>query len=152
LYLFGGVTAIEELFKGATIAEPAKHFFLYSFDFIFYILLKIGLISEYPSYLRDYVFISDDTTNVYTFLDCFFLDAGYLGVFIGVFFLSTICSLLYIFFKRQKNILSFQLYLLLFTNLSMCFMNNEFIRISFFINVFEIILFNKIIVSKKVTY
>jgi len=147
LYIFGGIGAFQKMVAEIRYDDG----FLYSFDFIYYILRKLGFISHYPSYIRDYCSYGGFTTNVYTFLDCYFIDFGFLGVYMGCLVLFAFTSFVYYVFIFRRKIYYFQFYLLFFSNLMMCFMNNEFIRISFFIFLFEIFLL-KSIVSTKINF
>lgn len=140
LYVFGGVGAFQNLVNGFKIADPFAGGYYYSFDFIYYIEKKIGLINSYPSYVRGYVDFGEYSTNVFTFLDSYYLDWGVKGVVFGSMVLFTITSIAYLFFLSSKKIEQFQVYILIFSNLMMCFMNNEFIRISFFISFAQIFL------------
>lgn len=137
LYLFGGISAFQKLVQGAQIKDALFPNHLYSLDFVYYIEKKLGFIQQYPTYIRPYVDFGGKSTNVYTFLDCFYLDWGLLGVLLGSSVLFVVIALLNQLAKSTGKMLFFQLHLLCFSNLMMCFMNNEFIRISFYIMVCE---------------
>lgn len=141
LYVFGGIVALQNLITGTGLDTPDyyKTDFLYSFDFVYYIIQKVGLIGDYPSYIRSYVDFNGHETNVYTFLDCYYLDFGIPGILLGSAILFYFFLSFYERFRNSKRIDYLQIYLLIFSNLMMCFMNNEFIRISFYISILEII-------------
>ncbi|MCX6206522.1 MAG: O-antigen ligase [Bacteroidetes bacterium] len=151
VYLFGGVGAFQNLVKGYHLVDPFAANYFSTFDFVYYIEKKIGVINSYPSYIRDYIDFGGHTTNVYTFLDSYFIDWGIIGVVLGSAVLFAITSIVFLLSTASKKIVFFQIYLLFFSNIMMCFMNNEFIRISFFIMLFQIILLWLLFLKKQQT-
>lgn len=150
LYLFGGMAAFQKVLEGSPIADPLVGNYYYSLDFLFYIEKKLGLIKEYPSYIRPYTDFGSLSTNVYTFLDCYFMDWGIVGVLVGTTILFSLGSMINQLSNATESIFFFQLHALFFSNLMMCFMNNEFIRISFFILAGEIMLCYYLFTKKTV--
>ena len=139
-YIFGGISALQNMFKNLYIDNYEYDSKYYSFDFINYILKNLGFIDTYPSLMREYDNIY--STNVYTYLDAFFLDFGHWGCIIGSFALGAICSFVY----RRAFIFNDIYFFFLYSNIiyytAFIFMNNEFIRFSFlllFVKVFFLV-------------
>lgn len=136
-YIFGGVAAYQNLLDGKYLFNSKVYDSpYYSFDFINYILNKFGIIESYPSIIREY----DTTfgTNVYTYLDCFTLDFGVFGAFLGSYLIGLVCKVSYCIYIKKEDILKLSIYASLCYYCSFIFMNNEFIRISIFILILKI--------------
>jgi oligosaccharide repeat unit polymerase len=82
LYLFGGQVAFQDFYYGKYLEYNTFDVNNFSFDFINYILKKIGLIETYPSYVRNYSNRFGISTNIYTYLDAFYYGRRTTTVFI----------------------------------------------------------------------
>ena len=147
MYLFGGVNNFHLILDGKYIASSEYESGFYSFDFINYILQRIGVIDTYPSLVRE--FNSFTMSNVYTYLDCFVLDFGLLGAIIGPFLLGFVGKYLYFNYLRIGSLSSFAIYGLICYYFVMTFMNNEFIRFSFLLFVIKILLIDWFVNVRK---
>lgn len=146
IYLFGGISAYQNLLNHGYIVLSSLDSGYYSFDFINYILKTLGIINTYPNLVREYDF--NIMTNVYTYLDCFTLDFGIIGAFIGSFFIGLISKFFYLKCVNNKSIFYLILYSTFCYYASFIFMNNEYIRfgvILFMIKVYFLIITFKLI-------
>jgi len=125
-YFGGPVKAYETILLNK---HPFTDQGFYSLDMINYILKKLGILSEYPDLVKNYVYIPFPT-NMYTFLDTYTLDFGVLGAIIGTFLTGFIIA--YVQIRALKgSYLAITAYGLLMYYLVMSPFNNEFIRFNF---------------------
>lgn len=151
IYIFGGISAYQNLLNDGYIAISSFDSQFYSFDFINYILKTIGIITTYPNLVREYDL--KVMTNVYTYLDCFTLDFGILGAFFGSFIIGLISKIFYLKFVNNRSIFYLIIYATFCYYASFIFMNNEYIRfgvILFIIKIYFLIFtFNLINIEFK---
>lgn len=126
VYVYGGIAAYQNLLNGRYFTYEVFDSNFYSFDFINYILKTFRVIKSYPDLVRQYD--QDFPTNVYTYLDCFTLDFGFIGAFLGSFILGYISKLIYLRYYRNQSIFDLILYSTVCYYASFIFMNNEYIR------------------------
>ena len=133
LYLFGGLEALGLVIDGTVDYEVDK---LLSLEPLYYIGSKFR-ITEALDYIRVYIRTSNGKTNVFTFLDAFVIDFGpFIGfVIIGLFAITY--GLVLKWFNKFRGISTMFTPVLLYVNL-MVFMNNEFLRIGFWISLLYI--------------
>jgi oligosaccharide repeat unit polymerase len=146
IYIFGGISAYQNLLNDGYIAISSFDSQFYSFDFINYILKTIGIITTYPNLVREYDL--KVMTNVYTYLDCFTLDFGILGAFFGSFIIGLISKIFYLKFVNNRSIFYLIIYATFCYYASFIFMNNEYIRfgvILFIIKIYFLIFTFKLI-------
>ncbi|MBK5275241.1 MAG: oligosaccharide repeat unit polymerase [Desulfuromonadales bacterium] len=125
-YFGGPVKAYETiLLNGQSFSDQG----FYSFDMINYIFKKIGIISEYPDLVREYVYLPFPT-NMYTFLDVYTLDFGIFGAFVGTFVTGFVIASVQKY-ALKGSYLAITVYALLMYYLVMTPFNNEFIRFNF---------------------
>jgi oligosaccharide repeat unit polymerase len=125
-YFGGPVKAYETILLKS---QPFSDQGFYSFDMINYILKKLGIISEYPDLVKEYVYLPFPT-NMYTFLDTYTLDFGILGAFAGT-FLTGFAIAGVQKYALKGSYLAITVYALLMYYLVMTPCNNEFIRFNF---------------------
>lgn len=138
MYLFGGINNYQILLQGNYPDNEVYTSSYYSFDFINYILQRLGFIKTYPDYVREWNLITE--SNVYTYLDAFTLDFGLVGAFSGSLIIGLIGKGIYAAFEKNKSLISITLYSLVCYYLVMSFANNEFIRFSFVLIVIKILI------------
>jgi oligosaccharide repeat unit polymerase len=126
LYVYGGIASYQNLLHGKYYIAEVFGSNYYSFDFINYILKTIGVIGSYPDLVREYD--QEFPTNVYTYLDCFTLDFGFMGAFIGSFILGYIGKIVYLRYYKNQSVFDLIIYCSVCYFSSFIFMNNEFIR------------------------
>lgn len=143
LYIFGGFKSYELIINDIYLDSYEKNSTLYSLDFLNYILSKLGIIDSYPSYVRNYNLALN--TNVYTFLDALTLDFGLVGAVISGFIYGYIPKKMYKIYLNKNTLFSITMYSLLCYYSFMIFMNNELIRISFFLYLIEMLLIESFI-------
>lgn len=136
LYLYGGITAYQNLLNGKYFTYDVFDSSFYSFDFINYILKTFRVIKSYPDLVREYD--QDLPTNVYTYLDCFTLDFGFMGAFLGSYILGYISKIIYLRYYRNQSIFDLILYSTICYFASFIFMNNEYIRFTFVLLIVKI--------------
>jgi oligosaccharide repeat unit polymerase len=136
LYLYGGITAYQNLLNGRYFTYDVFDSSFYSFDFINYILKTFRIIKSYPDLVREYD--QDLPTNVYTYLDCFTLDFGFMGAFLGSYILGYISKIIYLRYYRNQSIFDLILYSTICYFASFIFMNNEYIRFTFVLLIVKI--------------
>ncbi|WP_185964771.1 O-antigen polymerase [Flavobacterium franklandianum] len=136
LYLYGGITAYQNLLNGKYFTYDVFDSSYYSFDFINYILKTFRIIKSYPDLVREYD--QDLPTNVYTYLDCFTLDFGFMGAFLGSYILGYISKIIYLRYYRNQSIFDLILYSTICYFASFIFMNNEYIRFTFVLFIVKI--------------
>lgn len=136
LYLYGGITAYQNLLNGKYFTYDVFDSSFYSFDFINYILKTFRIIKSYPDLVREYD--QDLPTNVYTYLDCFTLDFGFMGAFFGSYILGYISKIIYLRYYRNQSIFDLILYSTICYFASFIFMNNEYIRFTFVLLIVKI--------------
>lgn len=149
IYLFSGQIAFQEFFEGNYIDQLKYDMNFYSLDFFNYILKKLGVIDSYPSYVREYSLRSGVFTNIYTYLDCFVYDMGYLGGLIGSFVLGFFSDLAYNLYARRGNIFALIFYAYICYYNCFVFANNEFVRFSVLLLAISLIIYNFILKEKK---
>lgn len=132
LYLFSGAKAYENIIQ----KNYSKTDGFYSLDSLNYVLKKIRIIEEYPDLVREYT-NSSTNTNVYTFLDAYTIDFGIYGSLFCCFFLGIFCTYVFHFSQKNANLLSLITYSYICYALSITFLNNEFIRVSTLIIIFQ---------------
>lgn len=147
LYLFGGVNNFQLILDGKYINSIEYDSNLYSFDFLNYILQRIGIIDSYPPLIREYNNFT--YSNVYTYLDCFVLDYGLIGAMVGSYIIGLICKYFYFNYLKTNSITSFIIYGIICYYLVMTFMNNEFIRFSFILFIVKILLIDWFVNVRK---
>jgi oligosaccharide repeat unit polymerase len=133
LYFFAGVKAFENILMGRYEADQVYHAF-YSFDFINYPLKRLGLLNNYPSYVRK--FSTAPPTNLYTYLDAFTLDFGIAGALIGNLILGMLLCFFYLR-SRAQHLAYIIIYGSACYYTAMSPMNNEFIRFGFLIIILQ---------------
>lgn len=138
MYLFGGINNYQILLQGNYPDHEVYSSSFYSLDFINYILERLGFIKSYPNLVREWNGITE--SNVYTYLDAFTFDFGFLGAFFGSLLIGLIGKGAYAAFAKNKTIFSITLYSLVCYYVVMSFSNNEFIRFSFLLFVIKILL------------
>ena len=136
LYVYGGITAYQNLLNGKYFTYDVFDSSFYSFDFINYVLKTFRIIKSYPDLVREYD--QDLPTNVYTYLDCFTLDFGVIGAFVGSYILGYISKIIYLKYYRNKSIFDLILYSTICYFASFIFMNNEYIRFTFVLLIVKI--------------
>jgi oligosaccharide repeat unit polymerase len=136
LYLYGGITAYQNLLNGKYFTYEVFDSNFYSFDFINYVLKTFRVIRSYPDLVREYD--QDLPTNVYTYLDCFTLDFGFIGAFFGSYILGLISKIIYLRYYRNQSIFDLILYSTICYFASFIFMNNEYIRFTFVLLIIKI--------------
>jgi oligosaccharide repeat unit polymerase len=136
LYLYGGITAYQNLLNGKYFTYQVFDSNFYSFDFINYVLKTFRVIRSYPDLVREYD--QDLPTNVYTYLDCFTLDFGFIGAFLGSYVLGIISKVIYLRYYRNQSIFDLILYSTICYFASFIFMNNEYIRFTFILLIVKI--------------
>lgn len=136
LYLYGGITSYQNLLNGKYFTYDLFDSSYYSFDFINYILKTFRIIKSYPDLVREYD--QDLPTNVYTYLDCFTLDFGFIGAFLGSYILGYISKIIYLQYYRNQSIFDLILYSTICYFASFIFMNNEYIRFTFVLFIVKI--------------
>lgn len=148
-YLFGGPLVFQDILDGSYLDNEDYDIKLYSFDFLNYILEKIGIIDSYPSYVREWS--STRTTNTYTYLDAFTLDFGVVGAVVGSFFTGLLSDFSYKLIKKNNyNLFNIIFYgNICFFNIFV-FANNEFVRFSLLLLVVILLILN--FLTKKITY
>lgn len=145
IYLFGGITAFQNLLNGGYNVTSFDSNY-YSFDFINYILKTLRIINSYPNLVREYD--NSIMTNVYTYLDCFTLDFGILGAFGGSFLIGLISKIYYKKYFNSRSIFYLIIYSTFCYYAAFIFMNNEYIRfgvVLFIVKVYFLIFLFKLI-------
>jgi len=102
VYLLGGVVAFDNVVKNTELYAGPR---LTTFRFIFAFLDRIGLANyDLPKFIPVYTY-TPAPTNVYTIYFSYFLDYGYMGIFILLFIIGFFSSTIFIsaYFKRSKN-------------------------------------------------
>ena len=140
LYVFGSLKAFDNLLKGQYAISDRYDSSYYSLDFLNYFLKKIGLINSYPALVREYTNVLD--TNVYTYLDAFTLDFGRIGIIFGPFIIGFISGFVSFKVKVSSHAAYIVMYCYCCYGLAFSFMNNEFIRSTFFVVGLLCIIFN----------
>lgn len=146
IYLFGGITAYQNLLNGGYNVTSSFDSNYYSFDFINYILKTLRIINSYPNLVREYD--NSIMTNVYTYLDCFTLDFGILGAFGGSFLIGLISKIYYKNYFNSRSIFYLIIYSTFCYYAAFIFMNNEYIRfgvVLFIVKVYFLIFLFKLI-------
>lgn len=146
IYLFGGITAYQNLLNGGYNVTSSFDSNYYSFDFINYILKTLRIINSYPNLVREYD--NSIMTNVYTYLDCFTLDFGILGAFGGSFLIGLISKIYYKKYFNSRSIFYLIIYSTFCYYAAFIFMNNEYIRfgvVLFIVKVYFLIFLFKLI-------
>ena len=138
LYLYGGIAAYQNLLNGKYFTYDVFDSSFYSFDFINYILKTFRIVKSYPDLVREYDL--DISTNVYTYLDCFTLDFGVIGAFLGSYILGYISKIIYLRYYRNQSIFDLILYSTICYFASFIFMNNEYIRFGFVLLIVKILI------------
>jgi oligosaccharide repeat unit polymerase len=113
----------EEILSGRYQQETG----IYSLDWLYFPLSKLGLVDSYPGLTRPYVYYPV-VTNVYTYLDAFTLDGGVLGAISGACLAGFGCSCIYKSNRRQSTLYTLSFYSYLCYCCLMTPINNEFIR------------------------
>ena len=142
IYLFGGQVAYQDFLNGHYLEKLRYDVNNQSFDFINYILKKIGLIESYPSYVRHYSYRFGVNTNIYTYLDCFTYDFGLFGALAGSFFLGFFSDFVYHLLVKKSNIFVLIFYGYICYYNCFVFANNEFIRFSVLLTAFSLWVYN----------
>jgi oligosaccharide repeat unit polymerase len=124
-YFGGSMHAFGNIVDGTFPRSPG----LYSADMVYYVLNKLDFVpaESFPSIVRPY---ADNETNVYTFLDCFTLDGGIIGAFIGAFTIGLLGGIIFNKASTNPNLVFTTAYSSFCYYISMSILNNEFIRIS----------------------
>jgi len=138
IYIYGGIAAYQNLLEGKYIIFQTYDSNFYSFDFINYILKTFRIINSYPDLVREYDL--EVPTNVYTYLDCFTLDFGIVGAFVGSYILGYLCKTVYIRYDKNRSVFDLILYCTACYFSSFIFMNNEFIRFGVVLFVLKLLL------------
>jgi oligosaccharide repeat unit polymerase len=133
LYIFGGQKAFEDILSGN---YPINISAYYTFDSLNYFLDRFGLILEYPSLVREYS-AGNIFTNVYTYLDAYYLDFGFYGIIIGPFLIGLFVTHSYRYAMRHSSLFWSILYSYCVYGLLISFLNNEFIRVNTIIILLE---------------
>lgn len=106
----------------------------YSLDAIYFIFYKLGILGDYPGIIRPYVY-TPIYTNLYSFLDCFTLDLGVFGAFIGTLLLGAISAIFYNRINLKVNPARLSAYCYVAYACFMTPSNNEFVRFGFVWNI-----------------
>jgi oligosaccharide repeat unit polymerase len=144
LYLFGGISAYQNLLNGKYLSVGVFDSEYYSFDFVNYILKTFKIIDTYPNLVRQYDL--SIMTNVYTYLDCFTIDFGFIGAFVGSFVIGYVSKIIYLNYIKSGSFLYLIMYSTFCYFAAFIFMNNEYIRFSvvlFVVKIFFLIYFLK---------
>jgi oligosaccharide repeat unit polymerase len=149
LYLFGGQVAFQDFYYGKYLEYNTFDVNNFSFDFINYILKKIGLIETYPSYVRNYSNRFGISTNIYTYLDAFYYDFGVLGCLFGSFFIGLLSDFVYYLYIKGRNVIVLIFYGYICYCNCFVFANNEFIRFSVLLSALTLIIYNVIVKNNK---
>jgi len=128
-YLGGSPLAYQSLLHGDVPRDPG----IYSLDAVNYVLFKLSLISNYIGVVRPYTDLPM-TTNIYTFLDAYTMDAGIVGALAGSFLTAALLALVFSRLRSRPSYASLTLYAYLAYCCVMTPANNEFIRTGVFIN------------------
>ena len=137
IYLFGGISAYQNLLNGKYFFGGSFDSEYYSFDFVNYILKTFRVIDTYPNLVREYDL--SIMTNVYTYLDCFTLDFGIIGAFVGSFVIGNISKIIYLKYIRSGSLLYLIMYSTFCYFAAFIFMNNEYIRFGVLLFIVKII-------------
>jgi oligosaccharide repeat unit polymerase len=121
--------AYEDILKGGYPREPG----FYSLDSFYFFLNKIGVRVTYPGETRPQIWFPT-STNVYTYLDVFTLDAGVTGAILGACLVGVGCSWAYRSDRKRSSLLTLSMYAYLCYCCLMTPINNEFIRANTLIN------------------
>jgi len=123
LYLFGGMSAFQEI-----LAEPQHlEYGAHTFRTPYAILAALGFDVKVTNLMQEYVFIPKPT-NVYTVFQPYFLDFGLAYVFIAQFAFGLMHSYLYGFAKR-KHIIGILLYSLSMYALFMQWFQDQYLTL-----------------------
>ena len=139
IYVFGGLSAYQNLLNGKYLNVGIFDSEYYSFDFVNYILKTFKIIDTYPDLIREYDL--NIITNVYTYLDCFTLDFGVIGAFVGSFVIGYISKIIYLKYIKSGSLLYLIMYSTFCYFAAFIFMNNEYIRFGVVLFVFKIFFF-----------
>jgi oligosaccharide repeat unit polymerase len=139
IYVFGGISAYQNLLNGKYLNVGVFDSEYYSFDFVNYILKTFKIIDTYPDLIREYDL--NIMTNVYTYLDCFTLDFGIVGAFVGSFVIGYISKIIYLKYIKSGSLLYLIMYSTFCYFAAFIFMNNEYIRFGVVLFVLKIFLF-----------
>jgi oligosaccharide repeat unit polymerase len=126
LYIFGGQKAFEDILYGK---YPIDNSAYYTFDSLNYFLERLKLISEYPSLIREYS-EGNIFTNVYTYLDAYYLDFGFYGIIVGPLLIGLFVTHSYRYAVRHLSVFWSILYSYCVYGLLISFLNNEFVRVN----------------------
>jgi oligosaccharide repeat unit polymerase len=129
LYVFGGQKAFEDIINNS---YPSVKTSYYSLDSVNYFFERAGLISDYPSLVREYS-VGNIFTNVYTYLDAYYIDLGIIGIILGPLFIGAFITHAYRYANRRTSILWSVVYAYCVYGLLISFLNNEFIRVNIII-------------------
>jgi oligosaccharide repeat unit polymerase len=100
---------------------------LYSLEPVNFLLYKLELLNNYPGLIRPTLYLPYPT-NLYTYLDAFTLDFGWLGALLGSFFLGALTAWFYRRVTSRPSPFNLIIYSYLVYCCIMAPANNEFIR------------------------
>lgn len=122
-YWGGSVRSYETILRGEYPKYQGSA--LYSLDLINYTLKKLNVIADYPELVRPY---GTNSTNLYTFLDAYTLDAGIVGAMLGAFLTGALVAFVYRILRKRARFGVLVMYVTFVYFCALCTANNEFIR------------------------
>jgi oligosaccharide repeat unit polymerase len=129
-YIGGSPLAYQRLLQGTV---PTESGVVYTLEAVNYGLYKLSIIHDYTGVVRPYADTAM-TTNVYTFLDAYTIDAGLAGALLGALVTGALVAFVYRRVSTQPNYANLAVYSYLTYCCVMAAANNEFIRAGMFIN------------------
>lgn len=102
-YFGGGIPSLQSILEAGNLADLTPG--VRSFYYIFAIPYKFGLISDFPIYSIDWIKIGSYTSNIFTGFARYYLDFGWVGLFILSFVASFAMTALYREAKASSNCL-----------------------------------------------
>ncbi len=127
-YAGGPLRAYQDLLQDRVWLKSDR---IYSLDFLDFLAFKLGVRSNYEGSVRPWIDFGV-TTNIYTFLDAFTIDAGVWGALMGSLTLGFGVGWLFSLARRRGGYWSFVMYSYSAYNCLMIGANNQFIQFGFF--------------------
>jgi oligosaccharide repeat unit polymerase len=143
-YVGGPFRAYEDVLRNGDWWKSGR---VYSLDFVDFLAFKLGLRSDYEGTIRPFVEIGV-TTNCYTYLDAFTIDAGVPGAVLGSLLLGVGVGGLLSLVRRSGGYFSVVMYSYSAYNCLMAGANNQFVQFGFFLTAFLAVLFGSALAAR----